>query len=187
MIFLYKLLLTFNASSLIIVVYLIKSKVPIHRIIGLIGVEPGKIELVPAFCSYALYFFVPIFTTFISIQCVKYLESDEIEAGQIEEMELANNAFLPSYLGYFFVALSIGDKSTLAYMSGILFVFTFLSQSLYFNPLFLLFGFNFFHIKTKQNVKIFVVTKRELKAPSGISMPELKRINNYTFIDGEKR
>jgi len=50
----------------------------------------------------------------------------------------------------------------------------------------LFFGFNFYYVKTKQNVKIFIISN-EFKSPKNISMPKLKRINNYTFIDGEKK
>ena len=106
--------------------------------------------------------------------------------GTIKEIELANNAFLPSYLGYFFVALSVPNCSTLYFIFLILFIFTFLSQSLYFNPLFLFFGYHFYNITTSKNVKLFIITRQNINDPNEVEFEKLKRINNFTFIDKQK-
>ncbi|MCT1398568.1 hypothetical protein M4D81_06055 [Paenibacillus sp. p3-SID867] len=182
MIFLFRLLLTFNATSLIIVVYLVKE----HYLIG---------EFIPSFSfayseiiSYIVYAGIPLFLTSLSLKLSKYLDSDSIESdghSPINEIEQANNAFLPSYLGYFFVALSVSDFTTLGFIYFVLFVFTFLSQALYFNPLYLVFGYQFYNITTDTNVKIFIISKRVIKNPSNLEFLKLKRINNFTFIDQE--
>jgi hypothetical protein len=96
---------------------------------------------------------------------------------------LANNNFLPTYLGYFFVSLGVEDTSTLIVVFLIIYIFTFLSQTLYFNPIFLLFGYHFYFIKTSGNVKIFLITKKQLKTPGDDEFENLRRINNYTFIE----
>ena len=64
-----------------------------------------------------------------------------------------------------------------------LFVFTFLSQTLYFNPLFLIFRYHFYYLTTTNEIKIFVITRRILKAPKETEFEKLKRINDFTFID----
>ncbi len=172
--FLFKLLLTFNATSLIVVVFFVKEQLTIK-----------------CFCydyvSYILYILIPVFLTYTSIFLSNRLSKDSMVNGEgNKEIEQANNAYLPSYLGYFFVALSIPRFETLAFVFLILFVFTFLSQTLYFNPLFLLFGYNFYYITTENNIKIFIITKKKIKNPKKIVFEKLNRINDFTFIDANK-
>jgi hypothetical protein len=180
----FRLFLTFNATSLIIVVYLIKSHIVVNSF------HPVFKDL-PDYISYTGYLLIPILFTVLSLFFSSYLTEDSIEPSAdsepvIKEVEQANNSYLPSYLGYFFVALSIDYCDTLIFSYGILFVFTFLSQTLYFNPLFLIFGYHFYYITTSTNIKIFIITKRSLKSPNKLHFPKLKRINDFTFIENYK-
>lgn len=118
--------------------------------------------------------------------CSKLLGKDAMNQGDIENVEYANDAFLPSYLGYFFVALDVPNLETLCFVYPLIFVFTFLSQTLYFNPLFLVFGYHFYNLTTVNNVRVFMITKKKFKDPKTISFPSLKRINDFTFIDNEE-
>jgi hypothetical protein len=92
---------------------------------------------------------------------------------------------LPSYLGYFFVALSVSNWETLFFVYGVLFIFTFRSQALYFNPLFLLYGYEFYNITTTSKASIFLISRERYKVPSDIAIAKAFRINNYTFIERE--
>jgi hypothetical protein len=65
----------------------------------------------------------------------------------------------------------------------VLFVFTFLSQALYFNPLFLLFGYEFYNIKTNNGTAIFLISRRQYRQPRDVEIATAYRINNYTFIE----
>lgn len=177
--FLYRLLLTFNATSLIIVVFLVKKQVLINGI-------SCYLEKIPNYISYIIYLLIPIGLTYLSLLIARFLSKDNISEGSISSIEQANNAFLPSYLGYFFVALSVPYVKTLIFVFAILFIFTFLSQTLYFNPLFLVFGFHFYYLNTTNNVQLFIITKKELKEPKSIDIDQLRRINNFTFIDISK-
>lgn len=174
--YLYRLLLTFNASSLILVIFLIKDEATLNCL-------HEKLNGLPNYVSYIIYFFVPIFLTYISLYISKFLGNSNITKGSITEIENANNAFLPSYLGYFFVALSVNNFDTLIFVFAILFVFTFLSQTLYFNPLFLIFDYHFYNISTNNKAKLFVITKNQINKVDDIEFTHLKRINNFTFID----
>jgi hypothetical protein len=175
---LYRLLLTFNATSLILVIYLVKTETKINLVTNIWCCAPNYI-------SYIIYSLVPIILTYFSLLLTNLLSNDVIQRGSIIEVEQANNVFLPSYLGYFFVALSVPNCDTLLFVFFILFVFTFLSQTLYFNPLFLFFGYNFYNVSTSNNIKIFIVSKKTIKNPNDIEFKKLKRINNFTFIDKE--
>ncbi|GEL12345.1 hypothetical protein SAMN05192550_3284 [Flavobacterium glycines] len=174
--YIYRLLLTFNATSLILVIFLIKEETTLNSL-------HEKLNSLPNYVSYLIYFFVPIVLTYISLYISKFLGNSNISKGSIIEVENANNAFLPSYLGYFFVALSVNNSETLIFVFAILFVFTFLSQTLYFNPLFLIFGYHFYNISTNNKAKLFVITKNEINKVDDIEFTQLKRINNFTFID----
>ncbi|NOQ26328.1 MAG: hypothetical protein GQ564_13265 [Bacteroidales bacterium] len=180
--FIFRLFLTFNSTSLIIVVFMVKEQ---YIILSLYDRFPN----IPDFISYLIYFSVPVIFTFLSLLMSKWLDSDSVEPigkeSAVLEIEQANNAFLPSYLGYFFVALSVPYFETLIFVFAILFVFTFLSQTLYFNPLFLLYRYHFYYLTTSNKTKIFLISKKKLKNPNNIKLPLLKRINNFTFIDKE--
>lgn len=158
----------------------------------------NKLLFLPNFVSYAFYFSLPLLFTMCSLYLAKLLAKDSLEKtkiiaenGEIKtlgkskviEIEQANNAFLPSYLGYFFVALSITRFETLIVIFLLLFLFTFFSQTLYFNPLFLLFGYQFYYLTTINRTKIFLITRKSLKNPDDIDLPKLNRINDFTFID----
>lgn len=180
---LFRLFLTFNATSLILVIYLVKTEKVLNGLWW-------RLAALPHFVSYSIYFLIPVVLTYFSLLLSNWLANDSIEnengVSAIKQIEPANNTYLPSYLGYFFVALSVPNCNTLLFVYAILFLFTFLSQTLYFNPLFLVFDYHFYYMTTANNIKIFLITRKKLKDPSKLEFPKLKRINDFTFIDKEK-
>ena len=166
---LFRLFLTVNATSLLIVVYLVQKGQSV----------PG----LPNLLAYLIYFLIPVALTGLSLLVSAKLGSDEFKKGTIINIEYANNSFLPSYLGYFFVALGVGSYETLAFVFSVLFLFTFLSQALYFNPLFLLYGYKFYNIRTKNGVTLFLISRHDYKRPGDIEIARARRVNNYTFIE----
>lgn len=177
--FLFRLFLAFNSTSLLLVVYWIKSGVTIKII-------PPCIIHLPNYVSYCIYILAMLLLTYLSLLFSKSLAKEGLNKGDISNVEYANDAFLPSYLGYFFVALDVPNTETLWFVYPLIFVFTFLSQTLYFNPLFLVFGYHFYNLTTVNNVRIFMITKKKFKDPSTVSFPSLLRINDFTYIDNEK-
>lgn len=177
----FRLLLTFNATSLLVIIFLVQKGFVLKNIFES---EPWLAQL-PNAVSYFAYFLVPVLFTGLSILVSSRLGKDEFKKGTVQSIEHANNSFLPSYLGYFFVALSVGNWETLCFVYGVLFVFTFLSQALYFNPLFLIFGYEFYNIKTKNGTAIFLISRHQYKKPDEIDISVAYRINNYTFIEKE--
>lgn len=164
---LFKILLTTNATSWMLVVYWIKEGVTVWQI--------------PQWVFALILLCIPIVLSAISIWLAGFLGSDSLNGCQ--EFSLADNEFLPTYLGYFFLSLGISDNVTLAYMYLIVFVFTFLSQTQYFNPIFLLFGYHYYHILTEHGTRVFMITKgKVLRNKNNISFENLKRINDSTYI-----
>jgi hypothetical protein len=170
--------MAFNSTSLILVVYWIKTGTTIQFI-------PPCIFRVSNYASYISYILLIVLLTYLSLFVSKFLDNDNIDHKGISSIESANNSFLPSYLGYFFVALDVPNSETLYFVYGLIFAFTFLSQTLYFNPLFLLFGYHFYYLTTVNHVRIFMITRKQLKIPQEATFPQLLRINDYTFIDKE--
>jgi len=179
--FAFRVLLTFNATSLLIIVYCVQKGITLTYFF------PGIpwADKIPNAASYALYLLIPILLTGVSLRLSSFLGKDEFKQGQVESIEHANNSFLPSYLGYFFVALSVSNWETLFFVYGVLFIFTLRSQALYFNPLFLLYGYEFYNITTTSKASIFLISREKYKTPSDIAIAKAFRINNYTFIERE--
>lgn len=168
---LYRVLLDCNAISLFFVVYLIKKHTSIMFM---------KIEL-----SYVIYLAGIILFTGFCLALSKLLPNETISGG-IKEVELADGSYLPSYLGYFFVALSVEDNKTLFVIAVIIFIFTYYSQTLFFNPLFLVFKYRFYYVTMDNGMKFIILSKKRIKRIKridGLRFKNLKRINEYTFID----
>lgn len=178
----FRILLTINATFLLLIIFLVQNGHSLNYFLGKYCTSDW-IPIIPNAVSYLFYFLIPVITTGISILLSSRLGKDVFQKGEVATIEHANNSFLPSYLGYFFVALSIGSWEALWFVYGVLFVFTFLSQALYFNPLFLLFGYEFYNITTKNGTAIFLISRHKYKNPGEIEIPTAHRINNYTFIE----
>jgi len=177
--FIFRLLLTLNATSLLIIIFVVQKGYTLECFFT----QSDFLKDTPNFVSYVIYLSIPCFLTGTTIKLSSCLGKEEFEHGEVVSLEHANNSFLPSYLGYFFVALSIQNIETLVVVYGLLFVFTFLSQALYFNPLFLIFGFEFYNIKTKNGLTVFLISREKYKTPKDICIPTAYKINNHTFIE----
>jgi len=176
---LFKILLTSSSTFLLVIVFLVQKSYTL----GYFFQSCLKLVKLPNWISYIVYFLIPIILTGMCILLSYFLGKDEFKKGEIVRVENANNTFLPSYLGYFFVALSINNWEALMYIYVVLFIFTYKSQALYFNPLFLLFGFEFYNIQTKKGASIFLISKKKYKTPDEVVIKISYRINNYTFIE----
>ncbi len=175
----FRLLLAFNATSLLLIVFLVQQ----GHTLSYFFANFALLSTLPNYFSYLVYAAIPLLLTGVSIILSSRLGKDSFIKGSIESIEHANNSFLPSYLGYFFVALSISGWEALWFVYFVLLAFTFLSQALYFNPLFLVFGYEFYNIRTKNGAAIFLISRNKYKRPDEIDIAVAYRINNYTFIE----
>lgn len=167
----FEAILSFSASAYVIAIFLIKDNITIPLF-------PQGME----WASYLIYLVVPVLIAFVWLALSKLMPACAIEC-KICEVELASHSFLPSYLGYFFVALSIPNLNTLWYVYAVILLFTHLSKALSFNPLFLLFGYQFYFVTSEDGAKIFLITKQNMKNIQDVDLSKLRRINDFTFID----
>lgn len=170
----YKLFLTYNATSLMLVTFWINNRYYITFI-----------KNSPIIISDIMFILIASFLTWLSLKAKGALQQDSIE-DEIVEIENANNSFLPTYLGYFFVALSISSLETMVFVFGMVFIFTYVAQVQYFNPVFLCFGYQFYNVTTKGNVKVFIISKRRMRVVKDLKFNNLRRINDFTYIDHEE-
>ena len=65
----------------------------------------------------------------------------------------------------------------------VIFLFTYFSQAQIFNPMFLLFGYKFYVVDIEEQITFFVISKRSILSIKDLEFTDLRRINNYTYID----
>lgn len=171
----YKLILSINSTSLLLIIYAVNN----YDTLALKNyLHIGCFTLIA--CLLCIVF------TFVCLFISRCLGDDDI-SNPVINIEEANNQFLPSYLGYFFVGLSISNFRTLFFIYVVIVAFTYFSQSHYFNPLFLFFGYKFYYITTSSHIRIFILSKKKIRTTRGLIFTSLKRINDTTFIDVEDR
>ncbi len=164
---LFRLLLTFNATSWMLILYAIKQ-----------GWTVGN---VPAWGCGLLFLTIPVLLSLLSLWGFRLLGDDQLT--KCQEFSLADNEFLPIYLGYFFLATGINGTGVMLWVYAIVFVFTFLSQTQYFNPIYLLFGYHYYHILSQEGTRVFVLVHGKVaRNKDAIFFRHLKRINDTTYI-----
>ena len=192
----FRLFLAFNSTSMILLVYAVKKAITINHIL-----EKLKIDwLATVFVKYTfghsfgisifLYFTTLVVLSWFSVWLSRFLLDWPIKIKAdnkpvIISIQLVNYNYLPSYLGYFFVSLGVDNFQILIPIYIILFIFTLVSQSQYFNPIILLLRYNVYSVTTVNNVSIVVISKQKLKDPMTTEFENLKKINDFTFIDQE--
>lgn len=110
---------------------------------------------------------------------------EKIKRGSVEQIEIATDSFLPSYLGYFFVALSIPNIKAFSILFILIYLFAYKSRLSQFNPTLLLLGYKYYYFSTK-GIKSLIITKNEFRDPKEAEIENLIRINDYTFLEIHK-
>ncbi len=104
----------------------------------------------------------------------------------ISDLAPASDSFIITYLGLFFVALSIPDSNLILaiFLFIILLIIFSKTQSYFYNPIFLILGFNFYFINNSSNRKLLIITKdKTIEQIAEKNFTNLRRINDLTYID----
>lgn len=168
-----RLFMTFSSVSFFLVVYLVQNKIDL---LPSLAAKIGQ-----SWVIFLLYTTIPFVLGGIAVGICKLLAKSEIK--KAISLETSNNDFLANYLAFFFVALSINDATTFWIVLGMTLLFTFFSRVSYFNPVFLIFGFNFFYVHTGENVKVLLISRKKLRSPKSFEATSVRRINDYTFME----
>lgn len=186
------LLFTLDSLIPILFVFFIKEKknlfpsVVKEYVISFCQSHNFSLELYYKYKVYILaiaYFGIMVLLSSLIMVMVNSLsENENFKKGSIDDLEIATDNFLPSYLGYFFVALSIDDHTIFTVIFVFIFWFIKNSKQTHFNPVFIILGYKYYFINSG-GVKSLVITKQNLRDPKEVELKKLKRINNYTYIE----
>lgn len=141
--------------------------------------------------SYTIFFGVPILLSIIFISLAKKTCSDDSLQQPVQKVSSANKEYLPVYLSYFFVSLSIPDNVEEGIAYGVLvvfiliiWIFTSLTTTYYFNPLLLLMGYKFYNVTSNNGIELFVISRRVIrKNETNIIFPKLKKLTEIVYIE----
>lgn len=166
---LYKLWLSINSTFWMISVY---------------GIKNGwTLSSCPIWLFDLCLVALPLISSFLSILAMKYFTSKESVDFAFDEIELADNNMLPIYLGYFFVSLGLDSLYNLLWVYGIVLVFVYVTSFQYFNPIYIVLGYHFYHVKTQYGTKVFFVKRgKVIRNPKDLEITNLYRLNDSTFI-----
>lgn len=176
----YWYLLNFSSSSLVISLYLIKSNVVFSFF---------RCVVLNIVITYLLLISVPLL---LSVLCLKFkpiLQKDSLNE-TVRKVSSASKEYLPVYLGYFFVSLSIPGSGghleweVLIAFVLIIWIFTSTTITYYFNLILLLCGYKFYNVMSCNGVELFVISKRIVsKNEQNVCFPHLRKITEYVYID----
>lgn len=125
--------------------------------------------------------------SWFSLWLLKFKQSESnINTSSIVSIETANDDFLPVYLGYFFIALSVDDVKQFVVIFILIGLFIYKSRVSYFNPIFLLFGYRYYKFSKDTGIEQLFITKYDVLSKDDINTINFKRINNYTFLQTER-
>lgn len=140
--------MTFNSTSWLLVIYVLNRKFTI-------------LNLPYYLCAFSLFALSVLFSALCLYAFKKCSKCPEKNNSDFKSMYLADSKYLPVYLGYFFVALSLDDIITCGSVYSIVFIFSFLSQTEYFNPIYLIFGYHYYSVQTSEELIYLLFTKEK--------------------------
>lgn len=150
------------------------------------------IRLIFPYAVYFLFLGMIIGITWKSIKFIsKKLDKIPFVKDQIIMFEHANDFYLPIYLGYSFVAISLPTFKSFILFFILMLLLLCRTRFFYFNPLFLILGYKFYFLVNNDKSKILLITKKEIKKlddifdQSDITLKEsieLIRLNNHTYL-----
>lgn len=144
------------------------------------------------YVAYVIYLIVLLILSFFSIKfSFKYLDQNVIERKKVKEFEQANDFYLPIYLGYAFVAISLPTLKSFLLFFVLMLIVLARTRFFYFNPIFLILGFKFYFIKQTDDSKILVISRKEIKTVEEffddgngglLDSISITKVNDYTFL-----
>lgn len=177
--FIYNFFFTLVSLSLLVVIYLINSGTEIGTLFGL---HISSVD-VPAYVSYAIYCAASILLTWISSLLFNKFERHDFPDRNIVCIESADGTFIPTYLAYVFIGLSVNGLVQLLFCYGILAIICYAAQIYLFNPVFYLLRYKFYFVTNSRNKKLLVMTKKEILLSENAMFENLYRVNDYTYVE----
>lgn len=177
-------IMAFASTSLLPVIYFIKSGIEVFH---------TECQCLNTVIDLVLLLGIPIVLSVVSLLWMLVQGKDSIN-NDVSEITPVNHEYLPVYLGYIFVSLSMPNTQTggiqwitLIVVYLLICLFVTCSKTLCFNPIFILFGYGYYQVTTSNRVKVFVMTKRTIrKGGEKPTFQHLRKVNELVYIDTDK-
>lgn len=135
--------------------------------------------------------FVALILSYLYIYCVKkYNQNTQSEQMECSEIEIAEPKYIPIYITYFVIAVSINDFMIFCCAFILIYLLILKGKFSYFNP-YILFSYHFYEVSISANdnkyakYKVFLISKQKIKNIK--THNNLIRLNDFTYLDkGEK-
>jgi hypothetical protein len=172
------------STSLLPAIYFIKSGVEIFQ---------TRCKIANTAFDIVLILGVPVMLSVLSLLWMKYQSKDSIKNG-VNEITPVNHEYLPVYLGYIFVSLSMPNTQnggvqwqTLIIVYFLICLFVTCSKTLCFNPIFIVLGYGYYQVTTSNGIKVFVMTRKTIrKGGEKPTFPHLRKVNELVYVDTDK-
>ena len=172
------------STSLLPVIYFIKSEVKVFH---------TRCNCVNVMLDLLLLLGIPVVLSVLSLMWMKSQSKDSID-NSVNEISPVNHEYLPVYLGYIFVSLSMPNMQdggvqwmTLTIVYFLICLFVTCSKTLCFNPIFIVFGYRYYQVTTNNGVKVFVISRKTIrKGGDKPTFPHLRKVNELVYIDTDK-
>lgn len=114
--------------------------------------------------------FIAAFLSLLYICCIKkYYQNTECESMECNEIEIAEPKYIPIYIAYFVIAVSIDDCVIFCAIIILIYLLILKGKFSYFNPYLLFFGYHFYEVSIDTNqtryakYKLFLISKQNIK------------------------
>lgn len=124
--------------------------------------------------------------SYLYIFCIKKHNKDvQNEQMECSEIEIAEPKYIPIYIAYFVISLSINKLIVFCLIFALIYLLVLKGKFSYFNP-YLLFSYHFYEISINTNqkcakYKVFLISKQKIKNITTCN--NLIRLNDFTFLD----
>ena len=158
----YKFLLTISSTLWFLAIWVV------WYIFNLPKCESFKFEI-SIWLGCLITVVVPVFFSLVLKIFIRFLSKEDIK--NVQSCNLADNEFLPVYLGYFFVALGIDNWKLLIVVYVLILIFTFVSNTQYF----------------KGTQIILIIKGKIIRNKNEIKNMKFYRLNDTTYISRKVR
>lgn len=173
-----------SSISLLAVIFLINQGWGIEDIINGIGI--GVMWTIPKWISYLIYLAITILYALLLSYMFNKLRPGQIANQNIDELDVDNSSLLAMILAYVFVGLSISNIWTLLVILLFLLVFNLCGSSYIFNPIFYLFGYRYYYVRSSKT-RFLVMSKIKYPLGAQADFSNCRCLNDYTYIDMNKK
>ena len=193
-------MLEYVMQLILAVFYLVYVAMALTPMLIVFVLRSDKVDIVAfSFDSWIFAIIVFILAFLLSYSYITFIKkiNNDIQPETMEctEIEIAEPRYIPIYIAYFVIALSvpkIENNGWIVFMAVFVLIYFLILKGKFssFNPYILFCGYNFYEVlidvnKNQARYKIFLISKQTIK--SFKSHNNLIRLNDFTFLDkGEK-